>query len=685
MYMIKHKYIFLLFLIVFANILFSQNNSTISDIKNYKSTKLDNQLTIINLQNNDSINTFIRIYTDLPEYVEEKYRAVNAINKEIQNKFYINLPKSWNNFLKKVNIDIKKDKFGYYFNCKTENIDTIFYFLSDLIKKHKYQQNNIEKAKNKLKHQTDSLKPLLDNKIDKITRGIVYGKSHSYSYLLKHSEIEKIKQDNLIDFFEKFHKPQNTYIVVIGKLSLDSITHHANIAFKDWKNKNLPKSEYKLQKITEPKIIFFDTIPKGQRKLSMIFPFSLYPFTFDAEKAELLSILVQQLLIKKLIEEKTLATDIQAGFHNDKITGNYQMQIWFEKDSINNLIKNVISVINQLKTGKFNKEELEYSKKMLIADFNRQKNDNKTISSLILKTEINNLSKNYYSGFVKDINEFTVQKIQTLTEKYLSYNTSIFTILGKWYPSLHDIVKLSKIFRTEHYKLNGSIKKIIPKGFNGFHITNDYIKAIGGRKAIEKLKDVSIKLSGVYEMNEQKIFIDGKILHKQPKYLFDISMIRPKKDTIFLQKQVYDGKNGFDSTMTEGKFLKGNEYKILEYKSALVPEIFYENWQFTEQIIKVDTLNNEYVYVVRFKNPAKQIITDYFGVDTTLRRKRIINDNAHLNKRTIIYKKYKKNNKKEILYPYLQTISTKNTIIRMIIRSIDYNTKIDKKKFDLKP
>ena len=681
--MIKLKYLILFFLMIIANKLFSQNNSTISDVKNYKSAKTENNLTILNLQTKDSVNTFIRFYTDLPEYVEEKYRTVHAVNKEINKFSSINLPSKWNSFFKNIKIDVKKDKLGYYFNCKTENIDTIFYFLSNLVQNHKYQKNDIEKAKKLLKHETDSLKPLLNNKIERITRSVVYGKTHSYSYLLNHNEIDKINEEILNDFYNDFYKPQNTYIVVVGGLGIDSIKHHVNLAFETWKDKDLPKSEYQLQKITEPKIVFFDTIPQRQRKLSMIFPFSLRPFAFDAEKAELLNILVQQLLIKKLIAEKALATDIQAGFYNDKVAGNYQMQIWFEKDSINNLIKNIISVINQLKSGNFNKDELEYSKKFIISDFKRKKNDNKTVTSLILKTEINSLSKNYYSDFVKDINGFTVKKIQNLTEKYLSYNTSVFTILGKWYFSLHDIVKLSKIFRTEHYELNGNIKKIIPKGFNGFHIKNDYIAAVGGRKVANKLKDVNIKLSGIYEMNDQKFFIDGRILHKQPNYLFDISMIRPKKDTIFLHKQVFDGQNGFDSTMVEGKYLKGNEYKILKYKAALVPEIFYENWRFSEEIIKVDTFNNEYVYVVRFKNPAEQTIIDYFGVDTALRRKRIIKDNAHLKERTIIYEKYKKYDEKEILYPYLQIINTKNTIIRMIIRSVNSETKIDKNEFDL--
>jgi len=668
----------------FANVLFAQNDATIDNIRNYKSAKTENNLTILNLQNKDSVNTFIRFYTDLPEYVEKKYRTVYAVHKEITISSSINLPTNWNNFLKATNIDVKKDKFGYYFSCKTENIDTIFYFLSYLVQNQKYQKKNIETAKNRLKYQTDSLKPLLNNKINRITRSVVYGKNHSYSYLLNHNEIDKINEENLNNFYNSFYKPKNTFIVVVGGLNIDSIKHHVNLAFKDWKDKDLPKSEYKLQKITEPKIVFFDTIPEGQRKLSMIFPFSLYPFTFDAEKAELLNILVKELLIKKLIEEKKLASDIQAGFNNDKITGNYKVQIWFDNDSINNLIKNTISVINQLKKGKFDIDKLDYSKKLLISSFKKYKNDNKTITYLLLKTEINNLSKNFYSDFIKDINTFTIKKIQVFAQKYLSYNTSIFTILGKWYPSLHDIVKLSKTFRTEQYTLNGKIRKIIPKGFNGFNIIYDYIDAIGGQKVIAKLKDVSIKLSGIYEMNNQKYYIDGKILHKKPKYLFNISMIRPKKDTLFLHKQIYDGKNGFDSTMVEGKYLRNNEYKILKYKAALVPEVFYETWRFTEEIIKVDTFNNEYVYVVRYKNPANQTIIDYYGVDTVLRRKRIIKDKAYLENRTIIYEKYKKYDEKEILYPYLQTISTKNTIIRMIIRGVNSETKIDKNEFDIK-
>ncbi|MBN2755604.1 MAG: insulinase family protein [Bacteroidales bacterium] len=677
------KFIFLFLNIFFVVSLYSQQfeNEAINQIKNYNSIKLENGLTIVCLENKDSLNYFIRFYTDLPEYVSENYRNVHAINKQIQNSSEIS--KSVNSYFKFLNADIQKDKFGYFFNCSSEKIDTVFYFLSDFVQNYKYHKSEIEKSKNIIISKTDSLKPLLNNKIDRITRGEVYGKSHSYSYLLQANEINKITEDDLSEFYEKFYKPNNSYVVVIGKINIDSLKPFVEKAFISWKNKDLPESKYKLEKIEEPKIVFFDTIPLGQRKLSMIFPFSLYPFTFDAEKAELLSILVQQLLSKKLIEENSLASEIKAGFHNDKITGNYQMQIWFEKDSINQLIKNIISVINQLKNGNFDKEELEYAKKILINDFKSKNGDNQIITSLILNTEINNLSKNYYADFVKDINNFTVKEVQTFTEKYLSYNTSIFTISGKWYPSLHDIVKLSKDFRIELFNLDGTIKKFIPKGFNGFHIIEDYILAIGGREIIEKTKDATIKISGIYEMNEQQIFIDGEILHKSPKYLFDVSMIRPKKDTIFLHKQIFDGKIAFDSTMVEGKILEGNEFEILKYKSPIVPEIYYKDWQFESKIIKVDTLNSKYVYVVEFKNQAKQQIIDYYDVDSALRLKREIFDKSDLGKRTIEFSKYFREKDKEILYPYKQTITSEKVKIIMIIRNVDYKSKIDKKKFNL--
>ncbi|RLD63822.1 MAG: hypothetical protein DRI95_11235, partial [Bacteroidetes bacterium] len=324
------------------------------------------------------------------------------------------------------------------------------------------------------------------------------------------------------------------------------------------------------------------------------------------------------------------------------------------------------------------------SKDELIEEFKKQGSGENYISWLIINSERNNLSPNYYANFVKDINKTTKQGVQLLAGKYLRYQSSIFMVMGKWYPSLNDVLKLSKNYRIELYNIDGTIKRIIPKGFNGFHILNDYIKAVGGISSISKLKDLNIRLTGKYEMMGEEFFIMGEIKHKATdNYYQHYSLIRPKKDTIFLNMQIYDGERGLDSTMQGKKLLSGNALELLKYKSTIVPATKFREWNYKTKILRADTLNNSYVFVVEFTNPAKQKFIDFYDVDKGLRYKRIIEDAAYLNNRTIVYNQYRKIGDKDVVYPYYQLITGEETVIRLMIREINTKTRIDKKVFKI--
>ncbi|NJO90927.1 MAG: hypothetical protein HC831_19660 [Chloroflexia bacterium] len=109
----------------------------------------------------------------------------------------------------------------------------------------------------------------------------------------------------------------------------------------------------------------------------------------------------------------------------------------------------------------------------------------------------------------------------------------------------------------------------------------------------------------------------------------------------------------------------------------------YKNWQYKTNLVSADTLNGAYVWKVEIDNPAKQYIIDYYDVDKGIRYKRIIKDQAYFNERTITYSKYMRDEDKEILYPYLKKIESNNTSIRMLIREVDYKSRVDKKLFDI--
>jgi hypothetical protein len=115
----------------------------------------------------------------------------------------------------------------------------------------------------------------------------------------------------------------------------------------------------------------------------------------------------------------------------------------------------------------------------------------------------------------------------------------------------------------------------------------------------------------------------------------------------------------------------------------LCPKRNTRDWQYKANLVSADTLNGAYVWRVEIDNPARQHIIDYYDVDRGIRYKRIVQDQAFFNERVITYGKYMRDDEKEILYPYLKKIESNNTIIRMLIREVDYKTKVDKKLFDI--
>jgi len=657
----------------------------IKQIKQYKSIQLENGLTLIQLSTQDTSNCFIRAYTNLPEYVAKNFRVPLEIENVFRGLDLFQLPVGWpENVLKESRIKLKKDESGYYALFPNQDIGTALLLFSDLMQKPTANEEIIGKCKQFINARSDSLNRLPYNKIDKITKSIIYGRDHPNLKNLSFDEVNSVTFQDYIDFREKFYKPNNSYLVVIGNISMDSLQQLASKSVALWRKKEVPASDYKLIPIDEPKIVFFDTIPSGKTDIKILFPFALYPFNFDSEKAELLSLVFQDVLSDKLMKNRKLASEIKARFESDKITGNYQLQVSLTEDSIYQVIESIIETISSLKAGQFPKEKLNLAKKKIIDSFKSNKTDDIFLSKLIVNAERNNLSKEYYGDFIEEIEKTDNLGMKTFAAKYLNYATSLFQIPGKWYASLNDFIKLSKDFRIELYGLDGNIKKVIPKGFNGYSVIDSYIDAVGGLQTIKKIKEVGIRYGAIYELpNDEKMFVDGQMVHKaDDKYFAESYMIRPRKDTLLLSVEIYNGGVGIDSTMQGRHVLQGLSLDLLKYKSPFVPEVKYKSWQYQAVLTKADTLNGSYVWVVKMENPSKQQFVDYYDVDKGIRYKREILDGQYFNTRVIMYSRYQKKNNDEILYPYLKIIQTPETTIRMLIREVDYNSKIDKKLFE---
>ena len=653
-------------------------------LKDYSSYQLENGFTIINLKTDDTSRVSLRLYTDIPQVAPKQYRAFIEIEHIVRKSNYLNLPRNWSTEkLKKFDIILQKDLYGYFINCPTENLDTAIFFLSGFLKEPLLKASQLKKIKQNDKLFHDSLNKSVDNKLENITKKIIYGENSPENLRAKEEDISALLISKYENYFSLFYRPNNSYLIFAGNVPEQRRIMYAQKYFGTLKKKEIPKFNYKLNKIEEGKIAFFDSLPNNNYEISMIFPFSLHPFTFDYEKSELLSLLIQKILKQKLETNQQLITDIHAGFQNDKISGNYRLNLELAKNEPAKVINVIHQTIEELKRGVYPPEYLEKSKQELIKSFKSQGDDTKALTALIIKTEINKLSPGYYANFISEIKNTGKAGIQSLAKKYLYYQASVLTLKAKWYPSLNDILDLSKNYRIELYDINGNVKKVIPKGFNGFHVLNDYVKACGGTDEIKKIKDISIQIKGKYFMNDEEFFVLGEIKHKYPdKYYQKFSLVRPKQDTLLLNILIYNQNTGTDSSMQGKKTVSGTALELLKYKSPLIPETHFAEWNFKSNILRADTLNGAYVWMVRFTNPAGQTYTDYYDVDKGIRYKRIISDNNYFKNRTILYKDYRKIEGSQLLYPFYQEIKAKNSLMQFVIENTS-TKKIDKKLFEL--
>jgi zinc protease len=662
------------------------NQEKVKSLKNYKSITLENGLTIVQLNNADSASCFIRAYTNLPEYVAKNFRVMHQIDSEFRNSSTVFLPTGYTKEnLGKEQIVVKKDYLGFYASLPVSRLDKALLLFSDLMQKPGATASDLENAKRSILSKSDSLSKSLTSQIDRVTKSIIYGKEHPILKQFAAQEVNAATHQAYLDFFDRFYKPNISYLVVFANIPIDSIKSLADKSFGLWKKREVPSADYKLIPVEEPKIVFFDTVPFGKTQIKILFPFALHPFTFDSEKAELLSLVFQDVLLDKLLQNHILANSVSAKFESDKISGNYQLQVNLTNDSLSAVIETIIQTIGDFRAGRFPMETLAKAKKQIIDDFKGNGTTDQYLSQLIINTERNNLSKNFYADFVDEIDKTDIQGMQTFAAKYLNYQTALFQIPGKWYASLNDFIKLSKNFRIELYSPEGSLQKFIPKGFDGFTVIDNYITAIGGVQNIRRLKDVSIKYGALYELaSGEKLLVEGQMLHGVgEKYYAEAHMIRHQRDTIFLSKEIFNGNLGIDSTMQGKKTLQGTGLELLKYKSPIVPELKYKDWQFNTRLVKADTLKGSYVWVVQMENPAKQKITDYYHVDKGIRIVREINDQQYFNKRVIHYSRYQRNKDSEILYPYIKLIEAPDATIRMIIKEVNYDTKLPAKLFTI--
>jgi zinc protease len=252
--------------------------------------------------------------------------------------------------------------------------------------------------------------------------------------------------------------------------------------------------------------------------------------------------------------------------------------------------------IKRIRTEKVSDEDLKNVKASYIGNFVMQIEKPQTIAGYALRTKTQGLPEDFYENYIKNINAVTPEDIIIAANKYFLADNARIVIVGKGSEVLPGLEKLKiPIFYFDKYGApveKKVVNKTIPAGVTAKSVLDNYIKTIGGLKALSDVKSILTISSGT---------IQGAQLELTSKTTSSNKMLREIKAMgMSMMKQVVNEKGAYLVQQGQRKDLTGEELTEMKASANTFDELSLSK---KEGVILsgIEEINGTETYVIKDK------------------------------------------------------------------------------------
>lgn len=333
----------------------------------------------------------------------------------------------------KFSSDIYPDYSIFSFSFLEEYFEKAIEILSKMILQPAFAQNEIEAVKRSIYY--DLVKKNNDPKFltKKVLHQILF-KNHAYKKIAYNEDlIKNFNRKDLITFFDKFYRPNNSILVLVGNLNLTTasriVSRHLNL----WEKKEI---EYLYLEIPEPikapKICFVE-LPNS--KDSTIYIGSVIP-PIDIEEYFPFLVLNQVLggthnsrLFMNLRESKSYAYYAFSQIELFKTCSVFSIMTKVKPEVTYNSIIECMNEIRNVTQNRLSNFEIEKAKSYIIRNFPLSIEDIEGLSSKISENQAFNLNEKHWNKYYESIMVIDPGKVFSTAQKY-SLLAPVIVIVG---------------------------------------------------------------------------------------------------------------------------------------------------------------------------------------------------------------------------------------------------------------
>lgn len=548
------------------------------NINKPQSFVLKNGLKVLVVENHKLPRVSFNLTLDNPPYAEGAKKGVS----DILSSMIGNGTQSINKDAFNEEIDFLGANINFYASGASANglsrySKRILELMADGALNPLFVQEEFDKEKAKLIEELKSEEKSVTAIARRVENVLTYGKEHYKGEFTSEETLKNVTLDDVIVNYNTYFVPANAYLVIVGDVKFKEVKKEVERLFGSWKKATAPQLTYSDPKdVQYSQINFIDTPNAVQSEIALV-NLSNLKMTDKEYFAVLLANQVlggggEGRLFLNLREKHGWTYGAYSSIGSGKYINKFR-----SGSSVRNAVTDsaVVEVFNELKrmrTELVSEEDLKNAKAKYVGNFVMQIEKPSTIAGYALNKETQGLPEDFYENYIKNINAVTAEDIKNAANKFFLTDQTRVIIVGKAADVLPGLEAMSKreklpIFYFDKYgnpTQKPEMKKPVPAGLTAQTVLNDYIKAIGGEKAVKNVKTLAILSSGT---------VQGTALEMVTKTAPKKLAFEMKAMGMTMSKQIVNEKEAYAMQQGQRKDFTGDELKEMQAEANTFKEL----------------------------------------------------------------------------------------------------------------
>ncbi|MGB3469062.1 MAG: pitrilysin family protein, partial [Cyclobacteriaceae bacterium] len=379
--------------------------------------------------------------------------------------------------------------------------EKILSLMADVILNPTFPVEELEKIRTQQISNLASSKENPDAISGNVTPILLYGKDHPYGEIQTEETTKNVTVADIKNYHKTYFKPNIAYLAIIGDIKKKEAEKLVKEYLGSWEKGTVPEPKYEQPKNPDKVTVgLVDRSSSVQSVIKVTSLADLKPQDEDVIPVRIMNTILgsggSARLFMNLREDKGYTYGAYSSIGPDKLVARFNAGASVRNEVTDSAIVEFMNEIRTIRNEPVTDEELELAINTISGSFGRSLETPGTIAGFAINSEIDGLADDYYANYLKKVQAVTKEDIQRVAKKYLKPDNLYITVVGK----ASDIGdKLKKFGEVRYFDLDGNeydpTKEKLPEGVTAATVIENYIKALGGRNAIDEISSVKMLMT----------------------------------------------------------------------------------------------------------------------------------------------------------------------------------------------